>query len=212
RAALLVTGEATVRVERIRLAAGVDGLPLEPAVVGVAPGRLLGAERRVRVEGETGDLVLVVRPAELRAPYQPVRVVQVDGRELYLQPRVPRGADVLQRRGIAGGPRQAARQQQVAGVLPVPVHAAGEAVPEETEIGSRIGLGGLLPSQVRVGRIGRVRVVRRRGDRAEVDLAVGERTLGLVRADGRVAGLAVAAPQLQAAQPTEALHERLVAQ
>src|SRR5205814_10572888 len=54
--ALRIARESSVPVQRIRLAAGVDRLTDEPAVVGVAPRRLLRAERGVRVEGESGDL------------------------------------------------------------------------------------------------------------------------------------------------------------
>src|SRR5204863_7823305 len=87
---------------------------------------------------------------------------------------------------------------------------ARDAAVQHAELDAQVGLGGLLPLEVRVGRIVRVGGVPGRGGRAEVVRGAQERALGLVRTDGRVAGHAVATAQLEGVEESESPHERLV--
>ena len=204
-----VAGEAAVRVQRGSLGARVDGLPHEPAVVQVARSGVRRATGRVG-HGQCDDLVMVVRPTDVGTPPNTVRVIHVDRGERDLDPAVPRLADVLQRLAVAGCLRQGAQQQQVARVLPVPVESTGDTVAEQAELGAHVGLRGLLPLEVRIGRIADVGGVAAGRRRAEVVQRAGECALGLVSIDGRVARHAPAPAQLEAAQEIESVHKGLV--
>src|SRR5207248_8664224 len=121
--ALRVAGKAAGRVKRGGLAAGVDRLADEPAVVQVARAGAHRTPDSVR-HGQGDDLVMVVRPADVGLPPDSVLVVHVDRREPDLNTAVTRLADVLQRLAVTGGLREGALQQEVAGILPVPVDGA----------------------------------------------------------------------------------------
>ena len=126
-----------------------ERLPLFHARHEVAGDRLLVVQ--------PGDFVLVVRHVELGRPLEAAAARRTHhlrpGRHLVAH--VAHLTDVLGDQAVARRQRDGAVEQQVRGVLAVPVEAQAQPVVQEAHVGAQVQLVGLLPAQVAVGQLQR---------------------------------------------------------
>ena len=146
------------------------------------------------------DLVLLARVVDVAGPRQSVEVAHVQRGQRHFETGVVRRTDVLQRRREPRTHGQQTREQQIMCVLIVVLDRSRQAAIVDAEIDTKIGLVSLFPREIRIRNRSWAVTAHARG--AERIQLAAQRTLRLIRVDGRVARRSVAAAQFQLIEET----------